>query len=161
MTVRVFIRRDTSDIHARFTVYDEYENLMYHVTGKSTTSGNLMKVVAEGFTAAKIRDLELPVVSAYSIAAQGESVKLFFSVRAGVIKARYAGISWRIRGDVLSGSYDILDADGTIICAVCEHFSRNYTELCIFDQSRELFCISSVLCVNSLSIEREAQLQLT
>ena len=120
-----------------------------------------MKVMDGGFTAAKIRDLKLPVIDAYSVTVAQESVKLIFSYRAGRLRARYSGISWRIRGDILCGSYDILDADGTIICSVFEHFSKNCTELNIFEKSRELFCIASAICVNSLNVERVPDFQLT
>lgn len=159
--MKVFIRRDTCEIHSRFLVFDEYENKLYSVTGRNTASGEIMKVIDAGFTAAKIRQLRLPVIDAYSVTVASESVKLIFSYRAGRLRARYSGISWRIRGDILSGSYDILDADGTIVCTVFEHFSKNCTELNIFEDSRELFCIASAICVNSLNIERVPDLQLT
>ena len=159
--MKVFIRRDTSDIHSRFLVFDEFENKIYTVSGRNTDSGELMMVMDGGFTAAKIRDLKLPVIDAYSVTVAQECVKLIFSYRAGRLRARYSGISWRIRGDILCGSYDILDTDGTIICSVFEHFSKNCTELNIFEKSRELFCIASAICVNSLNVERVPDFQLT
>ena len=159
--MKVFIRRDTSDLHSRFLVFDEYGNKIYSVSGRNTASGELMKVIDAGFTAAKIRDMKFPVINAYSITVGTESVKLFFTYRAGRLRARYSGISWRIRGDILSGSFDILDADGTIICSVCERFSDNCTELNIYEKGRELFCIASAVCVNSMNFERVPDLQLT
>ena len=93
--MKVFIRRDTSDIHSRFLVFDEFENKIYTVSGRNTASGELMKVMDGGFTAAKIRDLKLPVIDAYSVTVAQESVKLIFSYRAGRLRARYSGISWR------------------------------------------------------------------
>lgn len=158
--MKAFIRRDTSDIHSRFLVFDEYGDKIYSVTGRNTASGELMKVIDGGFTAAKIRDMRLPVLDAYSVSVGAESVKLFFTYRAGRLRVRYSGISWRIRGDILSGSYDILDADGTLICSVFEHFSKNCTELNIYEKGRELFCLASAICVNTLNIERVPDLQM-
>lgn len=157
--MKIFIRRDTSDIHSRFLVFDEYENKLYTVSGRSTASGELMKVFEGGFTVAKIRDLRLPVMEAYSVTIGNESFKLFFTYRAGRLRPRFSGISWRIRGDILLGSYDICDADGTIICSVCEHFSKNYTELSVYEKSRELFCIACAICVSSQNVERVPDLQ--
>ncbi len=159
--MKVFIRRDTSDEHARYLIDDEFENPLYNVTGRMTASGELMKIMSEGYTAAKIRDMRLPVVRAYSVSYASENIKLFFTVRAGEVRVRFSGISWRIRGDVLGGSYDILDADSTVICTVYKHFSKNYSELTIFDTNRELFCIAAAICVESLNLERVADLQMT
>ena len=161
MTVKIFIRRDVSDIHARYAVFDEYENELYTVSGRNTASGEVMKVISSGFTQAKIRDLRLPVLTAYVISVKAESVKLFFTYRAGRIKARFSGISWRIRGDILSGSFDIIDADGTIVCCVYQNFLKRYIELNVFDDNRELFCIAAALCVDALNIERVPDLQMT
>ena len=115
----------------------------------------------EGETLCKVRRLGFSALSAYSIVIGCETVRLNIAVSGGRAAVRFRGISFCVRGEVLSGSYDIIDADKTVVCTVYRDFAKGCTTLTVNNKDREIFCIAAVACLNSLRGEAEPALQLT
>lgn len=157
-----YLQRDTSDLAARYEVYGENGERLYRIRGKNTPTGESMRVTdGAGGTLCKVRRLGFSALSAYSISLScGETVRLNIAA-AGRVSARFRGISFSIRGDVLSGSYDIVDADRTVVCTVYRDYAKECTHLTIYNSEREILCIAAVACINSLKADAAPALQMT
>ena len=156
-----YLQRDTSGLSARYEVYGECGELLYRIRGKNTPSGESMRIDdRDDGTLCKVRRLGFQTLSAYSISLPGETVRLNIAV-TGLVAVRFRGISFSVRGDVLSGSYDIIDADRTVVCAVYRDFAKECTHLTIYNTEREILCIAAAACINSLTADAAPALQMT
>lgn len=151
MIVRLFIKRDTSDANARYAVYDESGNPKYSVRGKHTPFGEGIRILDEQKAVCRIRRLGFNALSAYTVKVGGETARLNIAVSGGVMTVRFHGISFMTRGDVAAGRYDILDADNSVVCVVGKNFANGDLALTVNMEERELFCIASAVCIDSLS----------
>lgn len=155
------MQRDVSDAGARYEVYGDSGERLYRIRGKNTPSGESMRIRdLSDHVLCKVRRLGFNTLSAYSISLPDGIVRLNISVadRAAV---RFRGISFRVRGDVLSGSYDIADADGTVVCTVYTDFAKGRIYLTVCNTEREILCIAAAACINSLCADAEPALLAT
>ena len=160
--VKICLQRDISDIYARYEAYNGRGELIYRVRGRSNPSGESLTVTDTGDnTLCVIRRLGFSALSVFSIRASGESMGLNIAVAGGRATARFRGISFRVRGDILTGSYDILDADNSPVCAVYKDHAKDQLILSVEMPEREMFCIAAAVCIDSLSPRPEAVLQAT
>ncbi len=157
--MKLYLKRDTSSDSARFEVLDERGDRYLTATGRRNPAGETVRLCRDGRAIARIRDLNLSVLNAYGITTPSESARLILAIGGGTLSARFRGISFYIRGDVLSGAFDILDADNTVVCAVSKKLSKGYTELTVYNSQRELFCIASVICIESVASAATPMLQ--
>ena len=161
MTVKYWLQRDRSDEKARYAVYDDRERLRFTVKGTVKPSGELMWLYdGSGAAAGKILRLGFNTFSVYRIRTGRETLRLNIAVAAGRAKVSFPGISFSVRGDVLSGCYEIIDADGTVICAARKDFMKSCTQLTVNMEERELFCIGAAVCIDSLTPERLPSMQM-
>lgn len=162
IAVKLYLQCDTSDINARYQVSDEKGALRYTVTGKRTPSGESIRIRdVSGETVCKIRGLGFSVLSVYSISSQGESMRLNIAVGTDRAAVRFRGISFYVRGDVLMGSYSILDADTAVVCTAGKDFARGCTQLDLHQNEREIFCLATAICINSLNVGHIPALQMS
>lgn len=162
MIVRVFAKRDTSELNSRFEIFSETGEQKYTVRGKHTPSGESIRIRDNnGDAVCRIRRLGFSSLSAYTITVNNESVRLNIAMSGGAASVRFRGISFMIRGDVIAGNYDILDADNSIVCVVGKDFANRTLTLTIEMEERELFCIAAAVCIDSLSISALPVLQMT
>ena len=162
MKMKLFLQRDTADLNARYRVFDDRGELRYVITGKRSLSGGSMRIrTPDGGTVCKIRSLGFSALCLYNISAGGESIRLNIAVSSGRASARFSGISFFIRGDVLTGSYSILDADTAVVCEAGKDFAKGCTQLLVYEQAREMFCLAAAACIDSLSACSEPALQMT
>lgn len=160
--MKLYIQRDTSSIGARYQAADEKGNLRYIVTGKRNPSGESIRVkTPDGETVCRIRMLGFSALSIYSISAGNESMRLNIAAGSGRASVRFRGISFFVRGDVFMGSYSILDADTAVVCAVGKDYTRGCIQLDIRQDDRELFCLATAICIDSLSVGSIPALQMT
>lgn len=160
--MKYYLQRDTSDVSARYRIYDEKGDLKYTVTGKHNPSSESIRIVDRGGeTVCKIRGLCFSVLSVYSISSGGESMRLNITLGTGRASVRFRGISFIVRGDVLMGSYSILDADTAQVCTVGKDFAKGCTQLLIDQEDREIFCIASAICIDSLNVGQIPALQMS
>ena len=160
--VKLYLQRDISTVNARYQVADERGKLRYTVTGKHNPSGESIRICdTEGNTVCKIRSLGFTALSVYSISAGGESMRLNIAVGNRRASIRFRGISFFVRGDVLMGSYSILDADTAVVCTVGKDFVRGCTQLMLHQKEREIFCLATAICIDSLNVCQTPALQMT
>lgn len=160
--VKLYLQRDTSDINARYQISDEKGNLKYTVTGKRNPSGESVRIRdLAGESVCRIRSIGFSALSIYSISAGDESIRLNIAVSGNAAAVRFRGISFYIRGDAMLGSYSILDADTAVVCEVGKDFAKGCVQTEIFQEDRELFCLASIICIDSLTAASEPALQMT
>lgn len=109
----------------------------------------------------KIRSLGFTALSVYSISAGGESMRLNIAAGNGRASIRFRGISFLVRGDVLMGSYSILDADTAVVCTVSKDFVRECIQLNLHQKEREIFCLATAICIDSLNVCQTPVLQMS
>lgn len=155
--MKLFIKRDTTDLESRYYILDDKLKEKYLITGKHTASGDRIKLLdMEKNELLTIRKIPLPVLKAFSITKlKGEKKNIGLIVNSDVEDGLcyFHGISWRIRGSIHTGSYDIMDVDNTVIASNIRRWSSSGTgfELNINNENCELFCIGTVICLNTFS----------
>ena len=88
-------------------------------------------------------------------------MRLNIAVGSGRASIRFRGISFFVRGDVLMGSYSILDADTAVVCTVGKDFARGCTQLMLNQKEREVFCLATAICIDSMNVGSIPALQMT
>lgn len=151
INVKYYLRRDVSQEAARFEIFDELGQLYCRAEGRRTTSGETLRLIRGERTLAKIRDLSLTVLDTCSIVTDTESVRLLMTLSKGTLTVRFRGISFYIRGDVLSGSYDILDADNTTVAVISKDYANGCTAITVYNSARELFCLAALVCIERVA----------
>ena len=145
--MKLFIKRDKTVDDSLFVVLDEECNEKYYVTGSKSTIylTDLSETVLM-----KIKQLPLPALRAYSITAYNRNIKFILNSNPTAVNCYYYGNSWHIRGDVFTKSFDIIDADNSLVATHCLRYSKSGdgVELNVFAENRELFCIATAICVN-------------
>ena len=149
-------------MEARYQVADESGRLRYTVTGKRNPSGESIRICDNaGETVCRIRSLGFTALSVYSISSGGESMRLNIAVGNGRAAVRFRGISFFVRGDVLMGAYSVLDADTAVVCTAGKDFVRGCVQLELNQEDREMFCLATAICIDSLNVGRTPVLQMT
>ena len=160
--MKLYIQRDTSSLDARYQATDEKGRLRYTISGKRNPSGESIRIkTPDGETVCKIRMLGFSALSIYSISAGNESMRLNLAVGNGRAAVRFRGISFYVRGDVCMGSYSILDADTAVVCEVGKDFAKGCIQLELMQKERELFCLATAICLDSLNVGSIPALQMT
>lgn len=159
--VKIYLQRDISDLYSRYEAYDDRGELVYRVRGRDNPSGGSITVIdRRDQTLCKIRRVGFSALSAFRIRVGSESVGLNVAVAAGRATARFRGISFRVRGDIMTGSYEILDADNTEVCAVYRDFTKGSVTLSVDMPERELLCIAAAVCIADFAVDPEPALQM-
>lgn len=148
--MKVFLKRETASGNVIFTVKDCMGDDKYTVTAKEGTPMSKAYIKdKEGLKRLVIRRINLPMYTLYSISSAGERISLVTS-HSNLQECIFYGISWHISGDVRKKSYDIVDADKSVVAAVtkagignCDAVSLN-----IFCEQRELFSIGAAICLS-------------
>lgn len=142
--MKLFLKRDISSFDSLFTVLDDKCSDKYYVRRVK----NIIELRdLRGKPLLKIRSLPFPALRAYSMSTVGRSAKLMINPKS---RCYYYGLSWHIRGDILTKSFDIIDADNSLVATHCKRFcdSGDGFELNIENEAAELFCIGTAVCVN-------------
>lgn len=153
--MKVFLKRETvpengnkGNLNIIFTVkdcmgYDKY-------TVRSKEGSPVSKVYVEdlfGVRRLVIRRIAFPLYTLYYMTSGGERISMATS-HSNPDECMFYGISWHISGSVRRKSYDIMDADNSVVAAVakagigkCDAVALN-----ILCEQRELFSIGTAVC---------------
>ena len=145
--MKLYIKRDKTSDDSLFVIFDELGNEKYNVTRSKNTiymfdSDNTLRL--------KVRQLPLPAIRAYSLTAGNRNIKFIMNGRPTALNCYYYGTSWHIRGDVFAKSFDIIDADNSLVATHCKRFSDTGDgyELNVFFEHSEYLSIGTAICVN-------------
>jgi uncharacterized protein YxjI len=156
------LQRDRSGEQTRYLVYDEGGTMCGRISGRISPSGELMELSdCAGNILCRVRRLGFHTLSAYRIRTDTETVRLQAAVSGGVAMVRFRGISFSVRGDVMSGCYDIIDADQSLVCSAAKNYGKGAIRLEIYQQERGCLCVAAAACIDSLTLDRTPALQMT
>lgn len=145
--MKLYIKRDKTTDDSMFIVFDEICMEKYYVTGSKNT---MVLTDLQHNCLMKIKRLPLPALKAYSITADRGNIKFIVNNAVNYFSCYFYGIPWHIRGNVFNKSFDIIDADNSLVATHSKRFSRcgDGYELNVINEHRELFCIGTAVCVN-------------
>ncbi|MGN0489708.1 MAG: hypothetical protein ACI4HO_10640 [Ruminococcus sp.] len=145
--MKLYIKRDKSSENSMFIVFDELCKEKYLVTG---SKDKLKLKNLKGETLLKIKRIPFPTLRTYSITAKSSNIKLVISSLKTAVNCYFYGIGWHIRGNIFIKSFDIIDADNSLVATHIRRFSPcgDGYELNVINEDRELFSIATALCVN-------------
>lgn len=161
--MKIYLKRDNSSLNSRYVVYDELGLPKYTIVGKHSASGERMYIMQDESVVAKMRDTRLGVLKNFTVTDSGSSARIIITNKGSNISINFRGVSWHIRGDVLAKSYDILNVDNSVIAAVSAFstFGRDSLEININNDNKELFCIASVVCIDSIATAATPVMQMS
>lgn len=145
--MKLYIKRDKSTDKSMFVVFDEHCNEKYYVVG---SKDKLELINTDKNKLMTIRRVPLPALNAYSITVGKNNIKFIIGNSNSKVPCYYYGIGWHIRGNIFIKSFDILDADNSLVATHAQRFSRcgDGYELNVVNEGRELFCIATAICIN-------------
>jgi len=145
--MKLYIKRDKSADKSMFIVFDEHCKEKYYVIG---TKDKFELVTLEKERLMKIRRVPLPALNAFSISAYKRNIKFITGGSTSKVQCYYYGIGWRIRGNIFVKSFDILDADNSLVATHAKCFSScgDGYELNIINEDMELFSVATAICIN-------------
>ncbi|MBQ5397878.1 MAG: hypothetical protein IIU14_00380 [Ruminococcus sp.] len=140
-----YIKRDKSAENNLFLIYDELGLELYRVFRQKN---NVVLSDTEGKKLLKIKTLPLPKLCAYSISDGKNSIKLIINPQK--CSCGFYGTPWQIRGELFSGSFDIIDADNSLVCSHERSFSNGKScYLAEIESSHnELLCLGTAVCAD-------------
>lgn len=140
-----YITRDKSAEDTLFTVFSELGEELYSVRRSKKC---VIMTDKTGERLLKIKKLPFPNICAYSITAGNNNIKFFLNPRKQ--SSYFYGTPWQIRGDAFKKSFDIIDADNSLVCSHESSFKdgRSCYLLEIAEDRQELLCIGTAICAN-------------
>lgn len=152
--MKLFVKRDLSAPDAGFTVFDENGNPKYYAVFKNTRSSVKLRITdTDKNIVAKIHRMAIPAIFAFSMTACNKSARLMINPSKDIMQCYYYGLNWHINGDIISKNFSIIDVDNTCIATHKTSFcgKSDCFELEIFNNSNELFCVTTSICINLLN----------
>lgn len=153
--MRYFIRQSNAGLAARFDILDEREHPCYKaIEGKSSFGRRILLIGENEEQLAQIRRVVgLPTLMGYSIhAGAKESARIFMNQSANQTVLSSRGKSWRLRGDILTRSFDICDVDSSVIMtharvwgSKCETYAVE-----IHPECHTLLCICLAVAIDDI-----------
>ncbi len=101
----------------------------------------------------RIRVAPFRVFYAFSVRSGSERFTMVASTASGRTDFRFHGISWLLSRSADMRSFEIFDADGSLV--MCQnadrfHMTGAYT-LEVYSELRELFCIAAAVCADVIN----------
>lgn len=144
--MKLYIKRDKTVNNSLFIVFDQFCNEKYFVTG---SKDKLCVSDVFGNHCLNIYRMPLPKIKVFSISAGKNNIKFFVNT-SKENSCYFYGIGWRIRGNIFTKSFDIVDAENYVVATHGKDFSKcsDGYGLTVNNEDMELFCLATALCVN-------------
>lgn len=160
--MKLFLKRDMSDISSRYVVLDDSGKEKYIVTG--TTGSSRQKLKLSGANGEKMSDITL-----YSLVATYFTIKYDKRLYALVpcVRENFAfliyGTTLRFLGDISEGRFSLIDVDKSIVMTQKKCWGKYGTgfELNIIDEKQEIFALSVAICADMYVSEADKKAVLT
>ena len=141
--MKLYIKRDRTVDGALFAVLNESGENKYYVR---KSKNNVILCDLKGKTLLKIKRLLLPAVKTYTIVSPERTIRFIINPKKSY--CWFYGMSWRIRGDFFTKSFDIMDADNSVAATFARRFDAEGYELIVNCEHNELLCIGIAVCAN-------------
>lgn len=161
--MKIYLKRDKSDIDSRYIVYSQSGEELYKIRGKHTRSSHRLYITSGEQCVAKIRDTNLSMIRSCYVTTKDSSFHITITHSKGKFAVAFHGVTLFIRGDIINKSYDILDIDNTVLSCVCRRFSasNDALEININDINFELVSIATAVCLDNVCTTDAIALQAT
>lgn len=154
--MRFYLKREHCASKDLFSVTDSSANLLYRVEGEgSSFIGKSYLVNKEGQKILKISRLGPTALARYTVFFKGKEQFQILQNFAGTQPSfKITKTGWRLRGNFLQRSFDLLAADGTLLMSHRRCFSScgEYFELQIAEQAEINCCIAVAVIVDSVEL---------
>ena len=107
--MKLFVKRDKTVDGSMFAVLDENCRDKYFIR---CSKNNIILVDLNDEVLLKVKQLLLPALKTFSISSKERNIKLMINSKSSCY---FYGISWHIRGDFFTKSFDIIDADNSVV----------------------------------------------
>ena len=142
-------------LHSRFVVCDQNGDSKYMVTGKCGSAIHKLAISdLQGEVLVTIHLAPFKSFKAFVISDKSERFLMVASLAEKRLQFRFHGISWTMCQSADRRSFDIVDADASLIMTQsAENFLTNDSyELEIFITDRELFCVAAAVCADMINL---------
>ena len=159
--MKLFLKRDVSVSKNEFTVFDELGNEKYFalVKGRKPSSTLSLRLLnTQGEVTAKMRRIPIVGTNTYLFSVNKKSVTMALVKNSAGFYCYFYGNNWHIHGDVLKKSFDIIDVDKSVVMTHRQY--ADYSELEIFDETNELFCVCASICANMINTVEKHTVQM-
>lgn len=145
--MKLFLKRDRSEISSRFSVLDEKGNEKYIVTGKSTASKQVIYI-------SDINNNKLSTITFLDFVVKSFSVKCGKRLYALMpcIREQFAfiiyGSTFRFIGNIAEGRFSLIDVDKSPVMTQKKCWCKSGVgfEINIFNDEYEIFALSVAVC---------------
>ncbi len=143
--MKLFIKRDRTADGSLFAVLDEFGENKYYVR---SVKNSIVLCDLRGKTLFRIKRLILPALRSYTLVSDERTIR--FMINPKKSHCWFYGMSWHVRGDFFTKSFDIIDADNSLVATHARRFCGGGSgyELNINSEHNELFCIGVAVCAN-------------
>lgn len=143
--MKLFIKRDKTTDGTLFVVLDEYLNSKYCI---KSVKNSVVMIDKNGKKLLRIKRIMLPALRTYTIVSGERTIR--FMINQKKAYCFFYGISWHIRGDFFAKSFDIINADNSVVATHARRFadSGGGYELNINSEYNELLCVGVAICAN-------------
>lgn len=153
--MKLFLKRDSSNESTRFIIYDEQGRERYRVSGVRTASTDKMLLsTMDGEPLVTIRVAPFHVFYAFSINDGKDRFAMTATNLRTRLEFRFHGISWLLCRSGDMRSFEIIDADKTVVMTqnADRYLSTGAYELDISNIERTHFCIAAAICADIISL---------
>lgn len=114
--MKFFIQQST-ETNELFSVMDSLGQPVYRVTGDSVALGNKIFLIDQnGQEVARIFSVGLTTIAKYSVfIGEKERARVIQNLGRSRQPIKIKGVNWKFRGDLLTRSYDIVNADSAVV----------------------------------------------
>ena len=143
--MKLFIKRDRTADGSLFCVLNEFCKDKYYVR---SAKNSIVLCDLNDKVLLRIKRLILPSLKAYTLVSAERTIRFMVNPRKSY--CWFYGMSWYIRGDFFTKSFDIMDADNSVVATHARRFCDGGSgyELNIFAEHNECFCIGVAVCAN-------------
>ena len=148
--MKLFIKRDISDICSMFIISDELGNEKYYSLNlKSKTNKTFVITDTQRNVLAKVRQIPFGGAKSFVFKIGKSHTTFVIAITSKGVYSNFYGNNWHINGEIASKNFSILDVDNTVI-AINKNCGE-YSELTVIDTANELYCIATSICINMIN----------
>lgn len=147
--MKLFLKRDVSDISSRYVVLDEYGKEKYIVTGKITSSKQ--KLILSDTQNTKKSDIILYRFGAtYFLIRYNKRLYALVPCESGKFAFFIYGSTLRFLGDISEGRFSLIDVDKSVVMTQKKCWGNYGTgfELNIYNDEQEILALSVAICAD-------------
>lgn len=157
--MKLLISRETSDVYARFVVYDEFENLLFDIAGKEGTAVKKIKAFnPDGRCCFKISATpEIGSTVGYNVLTAGSAFAVTVKLKASNMTLKVHGAKIFFKGNLLSRSFELTDVSSkTLAFHKPEAGKMGQYTLEIYDEAQMLSLLAVSICADLISFSDSA-----